>query len=268
MDQLKIGRFIAGLRKEQGMTQLDLATKLGVTDRAVSKWENGRGLPDLSLIKPLCEVLSISINELLSGQRIKEETLKVANENIIGVLFDREREIKKRRRITVMSVILAVITVVLSIIFITTLGGLLTAQLRGDGYSFSSAYYTLKARRVVEYIAGGDYEKASKLIGFYTEDRDAAEKEWSESMEELTETIYIEQFTTCDMYEDDHAVLGYTTMIVYDRESNKRFVYKIQTIAQNGGIAFGSANSGIAGYERDKQVGELIDQVLETWYAG
>ena len=61
MDQVKIGKFIAQLRKEKNMTQLDLAKKLGVTDRAISKWENGRGMPELSIIKPLCEELSTTI---------------------------------------------------------------------------------------------------------------------------------------------------------------------------------------------------------------
>ena len=65
MNQEKIGKFISELRKKKNMTQLDLANKLGVTDRAISKWENGRGLPDLSLLKPLCEELNISINESL-----------------------------------------------------------------------------------------------------------------------------------------------------------------------------------------------------------
>ena len=73
MDQIKIGKFISTLRKEQNLTQAELAAKLGVTDRAISKWENGRGLPDLSLVVPLSEALNISINELLSGERIEKE---------------------------------------------------------------------------------------------------------------------------------------------------------------------------------------------------
>ena len=55
MDQEKIGKFILELRKEKGMTQQELATKIGITDRAISKWENGKGMPDISLMKPLCK---------------------------------------------------------------------------------------------------------------------------------------------------------------------------------------------------------------------
>ena len=73
IDSDRIGKFILELRKENNMTQQELADKIGVTDRAISKWENGRGMPDLSLLAPLCEILNISINELLSGARLNKE---------------------------------------------------------------------------------------------------------------------------------------------------------------------------------------------------
>ena len=87
MNQEKIGKFICELRKEKELTQKELADRLNITDRAVSKWENGRGMPDLSLIKPLCDELDISINELLSGEKLnkKEYNLKL-EENIIKTI--------------------------------------------------------------------------------------------------------------------------------------------------------------------------------------
>lgn len=86
MDQENIGKFILELRREKGLTQMELADRLGVTDKAVSKWENGRCMPDLSLLKPLCDILDISINELLSGKRLtKEEYQKKLEENIIKI---------------------------------------------------------------------------------------------------------------------------------------------------------------------------------------
>ena len=69
MNQEKIGKFIAEVRKKKNMTQQELADKLCVTDRAVSHWENGRRLPDYSLLKELCDILSISINELFAGEK-------------------------------------------------------------------------------------------------------------------------------------------------------------------------------------------------------
>ncbi|MBP3840732.1 MAG: helix-turn-helix transcriptional regulator [Bacilli bacterium] len=84
MNQEKIGKFIVELRKEKKLTQQELADKLGVTDRAVSHWENGRRLPDYSLLKDISTELSVSINELLSGERLSEQELKQkADENII-----------------------------------------------------------------------------------------------------------------------------------------------------------------------------------------
>lgn len=73
MNQEKIGKFILELRTGKKMTQQELADKLNITDKAVSKWENGRCMPDLELIKPLCEILGVTINELLSGEKLTEE---------------------------------------------------------------------------------------------------------------------------------------------------------------------------------------------------
>ena len=87
MDQEKIGKFIAKLRKEKNMTQNELAESLGITDRAISKWENGRGMPDLSLLTPLCEILGVSINELLSGERLdKKDYQEKLEENFINTI--------------------------------------------------------------------------------------------------------------------------------------------------------------------------------------
>ena len=87
MEQEKIGKFILQLRKEKNMTQKELAEKLGVTDRAISKWENGRGMPELSLMKALCDELGISVNELLSGEKIESEDYQEKfEENIINTI--------------------------------------------------------------------------------------------------------------------------------------------------------------------------------------
>ena len=69
MEQEKIGKFIATLRKEKGLTQQELAEKLGITKNAVSKWERGLGLMDMSLLKPLSEILDVSVTEILNGER-------------------------------------------------------------------------------------------------------------------------------------------------------------------------------------------------------
>ena len=96
MDQEKIGKFILQLRKEKGLTQKELAEKLEVTDRAVSKWENGRGMPDVALMKPLCEILGISVNELLGGERFPQEEYQEKSEfNFLNTIGYTEKKIKK-----------------------------------------------------------------------------------------------------------------------------------------------------------------------------
>ena len=109
MNQEKTGKFIAELRKEKNMTQIDLADKLGITDRAVSKWENGRGMPDLSLLAPLCEILGVSINELLSGERLdKKDYQEKLEDNIINTINYTDKKINKTKRVFIaaLSVIL------------------------------------------------------------------------------------------------------------------------------------------------------------------
>ena len=82
MNQVKIGRFIADCRKEKHITQVQLAEKLNITNRAVSKWETGKSMPDVSIMVELCGILDITVNELLSGERIAmEHYQKKAEEN-------------------------------------------------------------------------------------------------------------------------------------------------------------------------------------------
>lgn len=92
MDQRRIGAFIARCRKEKNLTQMQLAERLEVTNQAVSKWENGRGMPDVSLLQPLCDVLGISLNELFSGEHISAEEYKGKAEENISKLF-KEKQI-------------------------------------------------------------------------------------------------------------------------------------------------------------------------------
>ena len=87
MNQIEIGRFISMVRKQKKLTQKQLAEKLGITDRAISKWENGKSMPDLSLLKPICDILGITINELLSGKYISDDKKKNnLEENIVGAI--------------------------------------------------------------------------------------------------------------------------------------------------------------------------------------
>ena len=96
MNQEKIGKFIAKCRKDKKMTQSELAEKLGVTDKSIGNWENGRNMPDLSLFKPLCDVLGITINDLLSGEKIsKDKYQERFEENIVNTIDYSTKKINK-----------------------------------------------------------------------------------------------------------------------------------------------------------------------------
>ena len=97
MDQVKIGKFIAKLRKDKNMTQEQLGEKLGVTSKTISRWENGKTMPDLSLLKPLSDELGISLNELLSGEKIKEKDYpEKLEENIIKTIDYTNKKLENR----------------------------------------------------------------------------------------------------------------------------------------------------------------------------
>ncbi|MBR2785576.1 MAG: helix-turn-helix domain-containing protein [Clostridia bacterium] len=96
MDQIKIGRFIAARRKEVGLTQLELAEKLNISDRAISKWETGKSLPDASIMIELCEILGIGINELFYGEMINmNENDKKYDEIILAMKKEQEETAKR-----------------------------------------------------------------------------------------------------------------------------------------------------------------------------
>ena len=95
MDQIKIGKFIAQRRKQAGLTQLQLADQLGITDKAISKWENGKALPDSSIMLALCSILGISVNELLSGEKISMENNNQKHEQL---LLDMAKELEAKNK--------------------------------------------------------------------------------------------------------------------------------------------------------------------------
>ena len=96
MNQEKIGKFIASVRKEKNITQNELAEKLGVSDRTIGNWENGRNMPDVSLFKPLCENLDITLNDLLSGEKVVDNCYhERLEENIINAIDYSNKKIEK-----------------------------------------------------------------------------------------------------------------------------------------------------------------------------
>mgnify|MGYP002508465917 FL=1 len=99
MDQAKVGKFISVLRKEQGLTQEALGEKLGVTNKTVSRWENGNYMPDIELLLPLGEALGVSVNELLAGERLDDEQFrKQADENLVKAVRESAFTVEERKK--------------------------------------------------------------------------------------------------------------------------------------------------------------------------
>lgn len=122
MNQEKIGKFIAACRKEQGLTQAALADKLGITDRAVSKWETGKSLPDASIMIELCNLLGITVNELLTGEHIAMDNyMNKAEEN----LLEMSQKIEKRDKLLLQLEIWMIASVIPLFVGLTMFGSYL-----------------------------------------------------------------------------------------------------------------------------------------------
>lgn len=121
MDQIKIGRFIAACRKNQGIAQMQLAEKLGITDRAVSKWENGKSLPDASIMLDLCGLLGITVNDLLCGEVVSMENYnKELEKNLLEMVRQKEETDRQMLRLEIVIGVLSVI-VLLTFVFMAAL---------------------------------------------------------------------------------------------------------------------------------------------------
>lgn len=109
MDQIKIGKFIAERRKSLNLTQMQLAEKLGITDRAISKWENGKAMPDSAIMLELCEILQISVNDLLHGEVISMENYNKELENTLVDLVN--QKVKNDKRLLDLQVVMCVTSI-------------------------------------------------------------------------------------------------------------------------------------------------------------
>ena len=113
MNQVKIGKFIAECRKRNNLTQMQLAEKLNITDRAVSKWENGKSMPDSSIMLDLCNELKISVNELLSGEMIEMNDYdKIAEENLLKLNKSNEHKKKTLIKFGIVIVVLVLVIII------------------------------------------------------------------------------------------------------------------------------------------------------------
>ena len=118
MNQVKIGKFIAECRKNKKLTQAELAEKLNITDRAISKWETGKGMPDSSIMLDLCKELGITVNELLSGEMIEMKDYDKKAEELLLEMKKQKEEADKR--LLTIEIIMGLITVVMYLALVMT----------------------------------------------------------------------------------------------------------------------------------------------------
>jgi len=117
MDQIKIGKFIAECRKQNGLTQMQLAEKLGITDRAVSKWETGKAMPDSSIMLKLCEVLKITVNDLLCGEVVTMENYnKEMEKQLLEMIKQKQESDKRLLKLEIILGIIAVLPLIAAVI--------------------------------------------------------------------------------------------------------------------------------------------------------
>lgn len=196
MDQRRIGSFISELRKEKNMTQKELAEKLGVTDRAVSKWENGRGMPEVSLMKPLCDILDITVNELLSGERIAQKDYQKTSE--FRFLDTIQFADKKIRQKNTLFWVVAVFSVLLLLVTIALVYWLPLTQGYFQANEDVEIYYVHKTLPV---MADGESLERFSLADFVEQD--------------ITERIDLEQLKALlplmrvTVYKDDYNTMGF-----------------------------------------------------------
>lgn len=208
MDQVKIGTFIQTLRKEQNLTQKELAEQLGVTDRAVSKWENGRGLPEVSLMKPLCDLLGITINELLSGERITQEDYQVKSEfRFLDTIQFSNKKIKQKNTLLQVIAVIAVMLLVTAIVLIYWIP--VTRGFFGENEDIEF-FWVEKTLPITPY---GETLERFSAMDFVVQD--ITEKVDLEKLEELLPlmqvTVYMDDFNTSGFWQGDYIyeIFGY-----------------------------------------------------------
>ncbi len=156
MDQVKIGKFIAERRKQQGLTQMQLAEMLGITDRAISKWETGKAMPDSSLMLELCDVLKITVNDLLSGEVVTMENYdKEMEKKLLEMMKQKEQADKRLLSAEVIIGITAAVvlfSMVLIAAFVPMPNGLRVAlMVLGFVLFLAGCFYALRIEQVAGY---------------------------------------------------------------------------------------------------------------------
>ena len=161
MDQIKIGKFIAECRKKNNLTQMQLAEKLNITDRAISKWENGKGMPDSSIMLDLCNELKISVNELLSGEMIEMDNYNEMAEKTLIEMAKKE-ELQNKRLMTSMWTLLITSVIFYLGIILLAVNILEEGSLLGTVICASTTIFVIAAFIALKFEVDAGYYECKK----------------------------------------------------------------------------------------------------------
>ena len=203
MNQEKIGKFIVKCRKEKNLTQEQLSEKLGVTNKSISRWENGKTMPDYSILKDLCNILEIDVNELLAGEKIKKEDIQNYSIDNLNLILKEYYKMKKQKNILKITIIIIGSIIIFGYLFLLCLG-----------------YYN-------KYEITTDINNYKKIIGI--DSKDKYKDKWGMSEEIFPKTI--ENINVLDfkmIYYDpfDKQYLSYL-VIDYDKEEYDKEIERL-----------------------------------------
>lgn len=179
MDQVKIGKFIAQMRKSKNLTQEQMAQMLGVSNKTVSRWETGKNPPDASLFNPICDLLGISLTEFFNGEKIEEnQILEKAESSIVTTVVS---SVQRERRLTNKIVTTVIIFVLIIIVFAVSSLNFFYSNIQN--YNYNNSYYITGDYKYIYYDNG--FGKQEKYVKFRESD------EYSKENSSLDEGIYI-----------------------------------------------------------------------------
>lgn len=202
MNQEKIGKYISEKRKEKKITQEELAERLGVSDRAISNWENGKNMPDLSLFKPLCKELGITINDLMSGEDVDDNKyIESLEENIVDMVNELEKK-KKRKIRRLIIIFILIVAFVISIPFINYY------------YEFDAKYDSRVMKCEIE---GNDIEFAA------------------------TGQSVLNMYHTCRKIDNESICFFHTTVSIYNKQRSRwEYFESMARLLEGKKVSFGS----------------------------
>ena len=239
MNQEKIGKFIAKCRKDKNLTQEELAEKLGVTNKSISRWENGKTMPDYSILKDLCNILEIDVNELLAGEKIKKEDIQNYSIDNLDLILKEYYKMKKQKNILKNTIIIIGSIIIFGYLFLLCLG-----------------YYN-------KYEITTDINNYKEIIGI--DSKDKYKDKWGMSEEIFPKTI--EKLNVLDfkmIYYDpfDKQYLSYL-VVDYNKEEYNKEIERLNSYGIENYIGF----YGVTGFTNYKLLAMESDEYQGFVYA-